>query len=269
MAPIGQRYCDVCNVFINRKNFSQHLKTKRHVRMEVHSRKLQSGQEVQHSQPLKIEVRRKEEKTKIRGNDQYELKIHDQEKFQTTPFSNIQQIIEQISKSMHDPSVSYTCDSYEGAEEPHFEANEEEICYDRQNAVPRGIEEECVNFQNLYDKIVPFPPIDSATDENSNLQGKNDQFARKADNSEPKDLGQENKEKNIPPCEFSRCLVKTELSHPSFPFTRQLGTFQHHQFGMKLPEFLKLSHCQEKNFHFLRCRDAGTNSNTLFTIPKY
>ncbi|VDO29414.1 unnamed protein product [Brugia timori] len=261
MAPIGQRYCELCDVYINRKNFSQHLKSLRHMKKEVNRGQILLGDQSQTS-PAEIPIKGEKvlEQIKLSAGENARGEYPD------TSESDIQHFIQQFHKSPNDLSLPCKCDRC--MEVGEYISNPElDTLLDNHGESENGnqgeINEKCIDFKNVYDKIVLFPPNNSTDGNKMNVWNKVNEFSEKVNNlQQDYSIEEENKE-NIPPSNFPRSDSSGSSPHPSLTFVRQMNTHQCNKFGKGLPEYLKLSHCQEENFHFLGSRDERTNYNTL------
>lgn len=287
MSHIGQRYCEICDVYINRKNFSQHLNTQRHA---MYAARHKEQFELEKSE---VKPSQKEKKTETRKRKAAESKepknkatfqyICKDAQCPTTNSAfakknklvskqgnnhlknnmeeglvakNMEHILEEAGKTQNDLACKCTCD--ECVEFSRCVAELEENISSSSNSESNKIHEPpikyCIDDENPYDKIVLFPTVSSVEGRPLQKWKTMEDLSEKL--SQHEDIAQ------------AANTEKPGSPHPSLNNVRQMNTHKCEKFGENLPEFLKLSHCHEEMFHFFGFKDTRTNFNTLIVITK-
>lgn len=275
MSPIGQRYCEVCDVYITRKNFCQHLRTRRHMQMQA-SKKLQPLiRDETKEPPQKISKTSKVEKIDNAENDSPScVNTHTLNEYPNLSAEDILHYVGQLAKPLNDSTPPCNCSvcveasKYLGLTglDPTLNYNNTET-----NNIPeqseQSIDEKCIDFNRSYSNLVVFPPTNSAEENKIQMWKSIEEFAKIFSEHQTKTASDENKE-NIPPPNFLTVSTPEPSPHPSLAFARQRNTHRCSNFGEDLPEYLKFSHCHEEMFHFVGIKDKRTDCNALFVVMK-
>ncbi|VDO35795.1 unnamed protein product [Brugia timori] len=272
MSPIGQRYCEVCDVYITRKNFCQHLRTRRHMAMEASKKfQLSSNYEMEEPPRKKTKMPKVKKTNDEANNSQVHVNIQTQDQYPNLCTDDILHYVGQLAKPLNDSTSPCNCSicaaasKYLGLTEtdPTLNYNNEE------NDIPEQseqlIDDKCIDFNNTYNNLVVFPPNNSAGVNKIKTWKSIEEFAKVFNEHQVNVDIVENKE-NIPPLNFS--TTSKPSTHPSLAFARHQSTHHCCNFGEELPEYLKFSHCHEEMFHFFGINDKRTDCNVLFVVMK-
>lgn len=291
MAPIGQRYCEVCAVYITRKNFCQHLKTRRHMEMEASkkSQPLTEEKEIQGTQEVPEKKRKILKKKKI--NEEKEMKFCDaaQAKMIDEVFQkafrdelpnfyaeDVLHYVSELARPLNDPTPPCTCSKCQegskilGLPPPGTILNytNDETNIPKQNESGKTANTKCIDLNRVYDNLVVFPSVNMAEEKKTHVWKSISEFAQKIDENKVKIADNGDSKQNLSSSNFSVSSAPSSSSHPSIEFVRQHETHHCCKFGEELPEYLKFSHCHEKMFHFFGVKDERTDSNLLFVVMK-
>ncbi|KAK7583979.1 hypothetical protein V9T40_004942 [Parthenolecanium corni] len=272
MAPFGQRYCEVCDVYITRKNFCQHLKTRRHLE-KVKTNENQYLATIDKTEDSTLKRRKiLESKNSGSGNESViDIDYSGNVGSGQSPYSNvfvedILHFMKQISRPINDSTPPCTCSKcveaikYLGLTVQDSNTNLNDIDKEIESEENKKVvDEKCIDFNRAYQSLIVFPPSNSIDQGKVQIWKSIIEFAKKFDEKKLISIEQENKE-NIPPPNFAPRLGEwNDSPHPSIEFARQHDTHRCTQFGEELPEYIKFLHCHEETFHFFCVKDERTN----------
>lgn len=273
MTSIGQRYCEVCNIYITRKNFCQHLKTRRHMTLEL-SKQSQLGENYNSDKPptKKTRVLQEEKTNTVKKNKVVCEKPSVKEEGNQEPnlsADDILHYIGELAKPLNDPNLPCDCSicveaaKYMGLTrpDPTLNYNNENIPM-QSSQLPELVNENCIDSNCTYNNMIVFPPTYLADEKKMQHWKSMMDFAQKF--NVPENESKKNNELDNFTTSFS-----TEASPQlSMPSARQPGTHHCCSFGEELPDYLHFSHCREEMFHFFSIRDKRTDCKTLFVVMK-
>lgn len=295
MAPFGQRYCEVCDIYITRKNFCQHLRTRRHMEMAA---RLQQPAECNNNiekppkkKPKLVKANKvhPEEGADICTNDNAQFDFVDSQSSQAIqnnyPDLSAEDIIhymKQLNRPLND--LTPPCDCLKCAEAAKYLLD---MCDNIESEINQGVsklsnsdqetdqvqriksvDKTCIDFNSTYHNLIAFPPTSTA--EEKKIETWNSIVENSKQNVEENEVqttNEENKE-NIPPPNFPNSSAPCSSPYQSIKFARQFNTHSCSKFGEDLPEYLKFSHCHEEMFHFIGIKDERTNCNVLLAVMK-
>lgn len=269
MSQIGQRYCEVCNMYISRKNFCQHLRTRRHMIQEISKQS-----QLQEKPPIKKIKLLDDEKTDAANKNiaVCEKPVINGVGNQVPNLSadDILHYIGELAKPLNDHNLPCNCficieaAKYMGLTKPDptLDYSKEANISKQSLQLPELVNEKCIDFKAIYNNLIVFPPTYSADEEKMQFWTSMADFSKKFNAS-----NNENK-RNISLNDFSTASSTGVSLYSSAALARQQDTHHCCSFGKELPNYLKFSHCHEEMFHFFSIRDERTNYNVLFVVMK-
>lgn len=256
MIPFGQRYCEVCEVYITRKNFCQHSKTRRHLnKLETRTNPLVSIEE-----PPRKQLKTNE----TLSADNTDKLVQKADEYCSLSAEDIVHFMQQFSRPPNDSTPPCNCCKCAEAIRCLGLTKHLHVSTEQPAESEKLVDERCIDFNRTYQSLVLFPPSNHVDEDKLQMWKSMTEFAKMINFS-----GNEENKENIPPPSFkSKSTLSKDSHNPSIEFARRHNTHLCTDFGRELPEYIQFSHCHEEMFHFFGVKDRRTNCNILFVIMK-